>query len=55
MVTLLGGAASGAVTLLAVATVMNAGKPGTLGGRAIAGGVGGRHGGGDALHRTGAA
>ena len=34
MVTLLGGAASGAVTLLAVATVMNAGKPGTLGGRA---------------------
>ena len=35
MVTLLGGAASGAVTLLAVATVVNAGKPGTLGGRAI--------------------
>jgi len=34
MVTLLGGAASGAVTLLAVATVMNASKPGTLGGRA---------------------
>jgi hypothetical protein len=34
LVTLLGGAASGAVTLLAVATVVNAGKPGTLGGRA---------------------
>jgi hypothetical protein len=33
LVTLLGGAASGAVTLLAVATVVNAGKPGTLGAR----------------------
>lgn len=32
LVTFLGGTASGAVTLLAVATVVNAGKPGTLGG-----------------------
>jgi hypothetical protein len=34
LITLLGGAAAGAVTLLAVSTVVNAGKPGTLGGYA---------------------